>query len=213
MSVRNALLGLLAQKPRHGYELRAAFEAVVGGDLNWEVKPAQIYTTLDRLEEAGLVERQSDLGHGAEPSRRIYAITKLGAEALHGWFTRIVETQHQRDEFFVKLMVALASDGADPWRLIQIQRNHLYREMHDATSQRDSYDPQTEMAQILLLDKTIMHLEADLRWMDMIELRVEAIKHQPLPKPEIRPRGRPRKGDKGSTHPPPASLPEVPVSE
>ena len=49
MSVRNAILGLLAQKPRHGYELRAAFEAVVGGGVNWDVKPAQIYTTLERL--------------------------------------------------------------------------------------------------------------------------------------------------------------------
>jgi DNA-binding PadR family transcriptional regulator len=51
MSVRNAILGLLAQRPRHGYELRAAFEALVGGEAIWEVKPAQIYTTLARLEE------------------------------------------------------------------------------------------------------------------------------------------------------------------
>lgn len=67
MSVRYAILGLLAQRPRHGYELRAAFEVVVGGDANWEVKPAQIYTTLERLEEAGLVERTSDLGEVDEP--------------------------------------------------------------------------------------------------------------------------------------------------
>ncbi len=206
MSVRNALLGLLAQKPRHGYELRAAFEAVMGGDANWEVKPAQIYTTLDRLEEAGLVERKSDLGQGSEPARRIYAITKQGAEALHAWFSSSVETQHQRDEFFVKLMVALVSEGADPGRLIQIQRGYLFREMHNATQQRDAYNPQTEMAQILLLDKTIMHLEADLRWMDMIELRLEAIQGQPFPEPEIRPRGRPKKGDTGSTFPPPESV-------
>jgi DNA-binding PadR family transcriptional regulator len=44
VSVRNALLGLLEQRPRHGYELRAAFEALVGGQRNWEVKPAQIYS-------------------------------------------------------------------------------------------------------------------------------------------------------------------------
>jgi hypothetical protein len=59
------------------------------------------------------------------------------------------------------------------------------------------------MAQILLLDKAIMHLEADLRWLDMIERRLDDIKGQPLPEPEIRRRGRPRKGDKGSTYPPP----------
>ena len=49
------------------------------------------------------------------------------------------------------------------------------------------------MAQILLIDKAIMHIEADLRWLDMTEMRLETIKHQPLPEPEVRPRGRPKK--------------------
>jgi DNA-binding PadR family transcriptional regulator len=203
MSVRNAILGLLAQKPRHGYELRAVFEAVVGGNANWDVKPAQIYTTLDRLEDAGLVKLASDLGEGEEPSRRVYSLTQQGDDALRLWFESGVSTEHQRDEFFVKLMVALASGEADPARLIQTQRAHLYQELHSATTQRDTYDPKSELAQILLGDKTIMHLEADLRWLDMIEVRLEAIKGQPFPEPHIRRRGRPRKGTTGSDYPPP----------
>jgi len=206
MSVRNAILGFLAQKPRHGYELRAVFEAVVGGDANWDVKPAQIYTTLDRLKEAGLVETTSDLGEGEEPSRRVYSITPQGDDVLREWFANGVSTEHQRDEFFVKLMVALASGEADPAWLIQTQRAHLYQELHDATAQREEYDPQTELAQIMLLDKTIMHLEADLRWLDMVEVRLEAIIGQQFPEPEIRRRGRPRKGMTGSEYPPPVSV-------
>jgi len=193
MSVRYAILGLLAQKPRHGYELRAAFEAVIGGDANWEVKPAQIYTTLERLEEAGLVERSSDLGEGDEPSRRVYAVTGSGHAALTEWFANGVTPEHQRDEFFVKLMVGLACGEADPWRLIQTQRAHLYQELHNATALRDSYDKKSALAQILLLDKSIMHLEADLRWLDITEMRLEEMKRQPLPEPELRPRGRPKK--------------------
>jgi DNA-binding PadR family transcriptional regulator len=192
MSVRNAILGFLAQKPRHGYELRAAFEAVVGGE-NWDVKPAQVYTTLERLEESGLVETKSDLGEGREPARRIYAITRDGRSALKEWFGEGVATEHQRDEFYVKLMVAIASAEADPARIVQTQRSYLYQELHDATAQRDRLSPRAEMAQILLLDKTIMHLEADLRWLDMIEMRLDAIKDQSVPEPEIRPRGRPKK--------------------
>lgn len=208
MSVRNAILGFLAQRPRHGYELRAAFEAVVGGDANWEVKPAQIYTTLDRLEEAGLVERSSDLGEGEEPSRRVYSITPQGDDVLREWFDNGVQTEHQRDEFFVKLMVALASGEADPARLLQTQRAHLYRELHAATAQRDEYDPQRELAQILLIDKAIMHLEADLRWLEMVEVRLEAIQGQPFPEPQIRRRGRPPKSNSGSKYPPPVKVRE-----
>jgi len=192
LSVRNAILGLLAQKPRHGYELHAAFAAVVG-EATWDVKPAQIYTTLERLEESGLVETKSDLGEGREPDRRIYAITRDGKDALKDWFTEGVATEHQRDEFYVKLMIGLVSGEADPARIIQTQRARLYQELHDATTHRDTHDPQMEMAQILLIDKAIMHLEADLRWLDMIEMRLEAIKGQPFPEPEIRRRGRPKK--------------------
>jgi DNA-binding PadR family transcriptional regulator len=205
VSVRNAILGLLAQKPRHGYELRAAFSAVVGGD-SWDVKPAQIYTTLERLEESGLVQTKSDLGEGREPERRIYAITRDGREALKGWFDNTVPTEHQRDEFYVKLMIGLVSGEADPGRIIQSQRSRLYQELHDATTLRDRYDPHIEMAQILMVDKAIMHLEADLRWLDMIEMRLEAIKEQPIAEVESRRRGRPKKGDKASTYPPPNGM-------
>ncbi len=201
MSVRNAILGLLAQKSRHGYELHSAF-SIVMGDAAWDVKPAQIYTTLERLEESGLVQTKSDLGEGREPDRRIYAITRDGHEALKNWFNEGVPTEHQRDEFYVKLMIGLISGEADPARIIQTQRSRLFQEMHDATTQRDKYDPHLEMAKILLLDKAIMHLEADLRWLDMIEMRLETIKDQPMPEPEIRKRGRPKKIDAGAASSP-----------
>lgn len=193
MSVRHAILGLLSQHPRHGYELRSAFSAVVGGEENWDVKPAQIYTTLDRLEEAGLVVRQSEIGEGEEPARRIYAITPAGTKALREWFSVGVVPEHQRDEFFVKLMTALVAGEKNISSLVQTQRVTLFQELHAATTLRDNYDPHTEMAQILLLDKAIMHLEADLRWLDFAEVRLEEVKRQPLPMPEVRPRGRPRK--------------------
>jgi hypothetical protein len=93
-------------------------------------------------------------------------------------------------------MVALASGGADPGRIIQTQRAHLYQELHAATTQREACDPRTEMAQILLLDKVTMHLEADLRWLDMTEMRLEEVKGQATPEPEMRPRGRPRKANR-----------------
>lgn len=192
MSVRFALLGLLAQRPRHGYELHTAFEAVVGGEQNWDVKPGQIYTTLARLEEGGLVVEES-IGQGGGPEKRIFAITPKGHDSLAGWFGQGVEPEHQRDEFFIKLILALATGEAKPRQVIQTQRARLYQELHDVTAQRQRANPKSELARILLLDKTIMHLEADLRWLDMIEGRLDDVMRQPLPEPEGKRRGRPRK--------------------
>ncbi|MBI9051977.1 MAG: PadR family transcriptional regulator [Anaerolineaceae bacterium] len=195
MSVRYAILGLLAQHPRHGYDLRAAFTAVIGGNQNWDVKPAQIYTTLNRLEEAGLVMKGATAQEGG-PEKHIYNITDLGQLALTAWFSEGVTPEHQRDEFFVKLMTALASAMADPYQIIQKQRQHLFQDLHAATVLRNQYDPQSEIAQILLLEKSIMHLEADLRWLDMCEARLAEIQRQPIAEPEMRPRGRPKKSNR-----------------
>lgn len=192
MSIRNALLGLLDQRPRHGYELHDAFEAVVGGEQNWDVKPAQIYMTLARLEQSSLVI-QEGLEQEGGPEKRIFAITSEGRRELREWLNSPVKTEHQRDEFFVKLMISLATGEADPRRVIYIQRASLYGELHGLTAQRSLTDPQRRLAQILLFDQAIMHVEADLRWLDMIEARLEDVIHQPMPEPESRPRGRPPK--------------------
>lgn len=192
MSVRNSLLGLLAQQPRHGYELHAAFEAVVGGQANWDVKPAQVYTTLARLEEAGLVEEEGVSQDGG-PEKRIFAITGRGREELAAWMADPVPSEHQRDEFFLKLMISVATGIADPRRVIYTQRANLYRELHAITARRAAADPKRELAQILLFDQVVMHLEADLRWLDIVEQRLDEIKQQPAPKPEPKPRGRPKK--------------------
>lgn len=192
MSVRYALLGLLAQRPRHGYDLHAAFEAVVGGERNWDVKPAQIYTTLARLEEGGLVAQEA-VEQGAGPEKRIYALTPTGRQELAQWFDAGVDREHQRDEFFVKLMLSLSMPEIDPRRVIQNQRLRLFKDLHALTASRGRHNPKTGLAQILMYDKAIMHLEADLRWLDMVEGRLEEVKRQPLPQPEARPRGRPKK--------------------
>ena len=192
MSVRNALLGLLGQRPRHGYDLRAAFEAVVGGEENWDVKPAQVYSTLSRLEESGLIAQEAVEQEGG-PERRVYAITPAGRQELVNWLTSPVQAQHQRDEFYLKLMLCLATGEVDPRKAIYAQRASLYQELHALTAQRAQANPRTQLAHILLLDQAIMHLEADLRWLDMVEARLDEVARQPLPEPEARPRGRPPK--------------------
>jgi len=190
MSVRYALLGLLAQQPRHGYELRAAFEALAGGEENWDLKPAQVYTTLSRLQASGLVVEES-VEKDAGPEKRIYAVSEAGRAELAAWFGSPVASENLRDELFIKLMLGMATGNGLAMRVIQVQRTALYRELHRITTQRQNVDPQSALAYILLLDKTVMHLEADLRWLDMVETRLDDMRRQPLPQPEAKPRGRP----------------------
>jgi len=192
MSVRHGLLGLLAQGPRHGYELHSALLALLGGRDTWDLKAPQVYSTLARLEEAGLVTEVGVEQEGG-PEKRILAITPAGQTELDAWLGTAVVGEHLRDQFFAKLMVSLAGGGERAGQVIQVQRAALYRELHRITALRQDANPQAELTYILLLDKTAMHLEADLRWLEMVEGRLAELRRQPLPRPEPRTRGRPRK--------------------
>ena len=171
----------------------------MGGEENWDVKPAQIYSTLTRLLEGSFIEEEPGLGD--DPARRVYAITDKGQADLAAWFLAPVEREHQRDEVFAKLMLAMATGEADPRKLIQVQRAKLYQDMHALTRKRGKTDPKTELAHILLLDSAVMHIEADLHWLEMVEARLDEIRRQPVPAPDLRPRGRPPK----------AKLPSLPA--
>ena len=67
MSLRFGILGLLAEKPLHGYEVKTRFESLLGG--TWEVNIGQIYSTLQRLERDGLVAPADDRGDDQSTER------------------------------------------------------------------------------------------------------------------------------------------------
>jgi DNA-binding PadR family transcriptional regulator len=189
--VQSALLALLARQPRHGYELHDLFEAAVGG--HWPLNTGQIYSSLERLARDGLVEEQS-VEKGAGPDKRLWALTDQGRDELDGWLHSPVPRDYRlRDEFYLKLVMSLATRAERPARVLHIQRRELFQELHELTSIRNAADPRRELARIFLLESAIMHTEAELRWLDMIEARLDEIREQPLSLPPPRPRGRPRK--------------------
>lgn len=71
------VLALIAEQPRHGYEIIKEIESRVGG--SYTPSPGVIYPLLTMLEEMGLVELS-----GSEGAKKLYAITKEGeAELTH----------------------------------------------------------------------------------------------------------------------------------
>lgn len=116
MSFRYGLLALLAEEPRHGYELKTAFERRTGGE--WAINIGQVYTTLQRLERDGLVEL---FGGGGE--RNDYRITPAGRAQLDGWYaTPVVAGGPPRDELMIKVLLAVAATDVDVTGILQRQR-------------------------------------------------------------------------------------------
>src|SRR5437764_15431138 len=70
MSLRFGVLGLLAEEPLHGYEVKTRFEEMLGG--TWKVNIGSVYQVLQRLERDGLVEATGDRG---DRGRQAYRAT------------------------------------------------------------------------------------------------------------------------------------------
>ncbi len=190
-AVQHAVLALLAQQSRHGYELHDLFEAALGG--HWDLNTGQIYSSLDRLARAGLVVEEG-IEKGDGPDKHLWAITELGTAQLLQWYRSAVPRDYRlRDEFYLKLVLAVVTQTARPQPILQVQRRELFQELHDLTALRSRLNPRQELARILLLESAIMHTEAELRWLDIVEARLDEIREQPLLLPPPRRRGRPPK--------------------
>src|SRR4051794_7162231 len=96
------VLGLLAQRPRSGYDLKAAVDTTIRHF--WAASYGQIYPELKRLEEAGWIA-----GEGAEAGgrrRREYRITAAGRGALVEWLHGRDTRLELRDESLLRLFFA-----------------------------------------------------------------------------------------------------------
>jgi DNA-binding PadR family transcriptional regulator len=72
--IRLAILSLLAEGPKHGYQLMKEMSERSGG--TYRASAGSVYPTLQQLEDEGLVEKEKQEG------RRVYRLTELGRSEL-----------------------------------------------------------------------------------------------------------------------------------
>ena len=166
MPVSHALLGILAQGPAHGYDLKREHDALFPG-----AKPlayGQVYATLARLERDGDAEI-AETAQGGGPERTVYAMTSEGRRTLDDWLEQVEPAgPYPADELVRKTITALQL-GADAAGFLARQRaQHMVRMRELVSSQTVVLDLGAQIA----LDHTIAHLDADLRWLETASARV-----------------------------------------
>jgi len=83
-----ALLGLLHQKERSGYDLRKVFAETAMG--NYSSSPGAIYPALKRLEAGGLIRGKVEEAGGLR-RRCVYRLSPKGLAELKKWLARPIE--------------------------------------------------------------------------------------------------------------------------
>src|SRR4051794_1242896 len=132
VSLRHALLGMLAVEPATGYELAQKFDVSLA--TAWHASHSQIYPELARLHEAGMLEV---VGEGARRSRT-FAVTEAGREELRTWLLSSEPNRSQRNETAVRWFLVALLDPADRCRVLEreLENARAYAEMLDDTAER-----------------------------------------------------------------------------
>ncbi|GAA1391856.1 PadR family transcriptional regulator [Luteococcus peritonei] len=163
MSVRQSLLALLGERPRHGYELKSEFDRRTGG--SWPLNIGQVYTTLERLERDGLVQR----GEADDEGRVVHSITPAGRAEVDEWFANPVAMNNPpRNELAIKIALAVTLDDVDVAALIQTQRRASLENLQAFTRARRQADPD-DLAWQLVIESLIHTADAEVRWLDHCE--------------------------------------------
>jgi DNA-binding PadR family transcriptional regulator len=169
MSTAHVLLGLLADGPRHGYDLKRAHDERLP-----RAKPlafGQVYATLGRLQRDGYVAETGQDRDGG-PDRTWFAITDSGRAHLAAWLTTVEPpAPHVSSVLYSKVVVALLSAGVDQARdyLVAQRAAHMSR-MRELTA--DKTRRGVTVGDAVAADYAIGHLEADLSWLRTTLTRV-----------------------------------------
>lgn len=167
----HGLLGLLENGPTHGYELKRAHDRLFRGDR--PLAYGQVYSTLARMLEQGLVAADG-FEAGAGPDRKKYSVTEAGVADLQAWLSAPERpSDHLQNTLYTKVVLALMSSRSAE-QIVDAQRTEHLRSLREYNRRKIRGD----LADQLICDHAMLHLEADLKWLNITAARLTDLLEQ-----------------------------------
>jgi DNA-binding PadR family transcriptional regulator len=166
-----AILSLVVEQPRHGYEIEQVIEE--RGMRDWtEVGFSSIYYLLKKLEGEGLVEgRLEEAGRG--PARRVYRATPAGLEARRTGILDALSTPRRGTS---PLLLGLSNlpgiAPAEAVAALQQYRTALAARLEHVQERWDSQSPVPHFVDAMF-DHSITMIKAELAWIEDFIVQVE----------------------------------------
>jgi DNA-binding PadR family transcriptional regulator len=166
MSTKLVILGLLQEKPLHGYELKHIIEQHMGDWTN--IAFGSIYFALGKLKDEGFVEIISEEKIGNRPSRNVYKITDKGKLE----FLSILKEIWQRYEReYYPLDIALAFSSILPADEVKKYINDRIVKLEETLTRLNNHKkeqlalPEMPKFASAVFSHTEYHLKAELNWL------------------------------------------------
>jgi DNA-binding PadR family transcriptional regulator len=161
-----AILGLVAEQPRHGYELEHLIES--RGMRRWtDIGFSSIYYLLNKLEKQGRLESRIDWKRERGPARKVYSLTPQGYSE---WMTAALSVLREPHPVHHSLMLGLANMPGLP-QAAAAEALHTYRasllELRNTlVLQADRDALGAPPAVHALFDLSLTLIDAELNWLE-----------------------------------------------
>jgi DNA-binding PadR family transcriptional regulator len=142
--LRLVLLKLIADEPRHGYDLIRAVEEMTGGE--YAPSPGIVYPTLTMLEEMGLIDEQK-----SKDSKKVFAATDEGRAHLE-------ENREHVEELIERLTDMRPPERSDAGPAISRAVKNLMTAMTHRISQ-EGFDDELLHEIAAILDEAAQRIE------------------------------------------------------
>ena len=180
MSLKHAILSILIESEKTGYDLTKTFEGSIG--YYWSASHQQIYKTLGDMHKDEWVN-VTVTSQSGKPDKKLYSVTKVGEDALREWAVLPTKSPSKKNQLLIKLLLARMV-GPEP---ILEQLNARLKEVYVLISEYSKIekefftpkpDSQTHIkntTSYLTLRNGILSAHAELDW---LHEAIEALENQ-----------------------------------
>ncbi|MFE4458841.1 PadR family transcriptional regulator, partial [Nocardia tengchongensis] len=165
-----AVLGILHLEPMHPYAVQRRIKEW-GKDKVVNVgQRAQLYKTIARLQDAGLVAVRETGREQQYPERTVYEITDAGRAACLGWINDMIATPRNEFPEFPAALSFLMLLGPDGARAELAKRAAAVRAALDEIDTGMAQARQFGLPRVTLLEDEYQRAvtEAELRWLEAV---------------------------------------------
>jgi len=167
MSLKYAVLAVLAHQDRTGYELTCKIDGSVANF--WPATHQQIYLELKKLLKDGLVHCR-EKKQRKKPDKKIYSLSETGLIALKAWIAAPIEPTPVKDVILVKLFAGHRVDKQILCEeLLRHEKKHKAK-LLEYIAIENQYFPHKKIQndllyQYLTLQKGILYEKYCLKWL------------------------------------------------
>ena len=200
-----AVLGLLKERPMHGYELRKQLGQKLG--LFWTVSFGSLYPTLRRLERRGAVAKVAEEPQTASRRKQAYRITETGEREFIELLEESPGTGVEQERFSLRLAFFRYLRPEIRIRLLERRKAYLEDRLEEGKrSLRRARRIRADTYTVSLVRHGVDTTEADIAWLDELITAERAALADRSPED-------PRGATAPAVPPPPPPPDEVPRSE